>query len=241
MGRAWNGPILLAKATDLLCSCDMADADRQNRSGIGRAWNATDAAQRGVHFACNHLYSPCPASFRRNTVSSRDLNVSGRSLWCYRQWTPIDDIAGLGSRRISCSAQSSSLRSRRIPGSRPPTAICCGTGSATVTKATSRAESEIDTNSLHVSTPTQANCRFEVVGEDVVPLKGRSSGAKVYDDSAEFNAEIRIDRLNSATGLKSLGRVVMTYGAYSDTVAEWVYGDGSLWIYDSNTAVEGEL
>jgi len=38
-----------------------------------------------------------------------------------------------------------------------------------------------------------------------------------------------------------LGPVVMTYSTYSDTAAEWTYGDGSLWLYDVATTHGSEL
>ena len=39
----------------------------------------------------------------------------------------------------------------------------------------------------------------------------------------------------------TVGPVVMRYSEASDTDAEWVYGDGYLWIYDSSTTDGSEL
>jgi hypothetical protein len=50
---------------------------------------------------------------------------------------------------------------------------------------------------------------------------------------------VRIARATPAG--TALGPIVMTYTELSDTDAEWVYGDGSLWLYDCLTSDGSEL
>ena len=53
------------------------------------------------------------------------------------------------------------------------------------------------------------------------------------DNGTPRGSTVRIVRA-TATGY-AVGPVVMRYSEYSDTDAEWVYGDGSLWLYDPTT------
>jgi hypothetical protein len=54
-----------------------------------------------------------------------------------------------------------------------------------------------------------------------------------------FTSSVRISR-RTATGF-AIGPVVMRYEEASDTNAEWIYGDGYLWIYDPTTTRGSEL
>jgi len=63
-------------------------------------------------------------------------------------------------------------------------------------------------------------------GVDVLPLNS-------VDNGTPRGSTVRIVHA-TATGY-AVGPVVMRYSEYSDTNAEWVFGDGYLWLYDPTT------
>ncbi len=139
-------------------------------------------------------------------------------------------LALVGGRLIVSGGASGSLFS---PGAVTP--MSHGRASGTCDAAS------VNPATLRLSDLTAASCADPALyGERVLPvsyLAGRVSATNALGVLA-----VRIARSDpAAPGGYTLGPVVMKYPQCSDCDVQWVYGDGSLWIYDSVSAQGAEL
>ena len=104
----------------------------------------------------------------------------------------------------------------------------------------------VEPGTLKLSLVAHANCGDPALyGEQVLAvsyLVHPVSGTRGVGEFAVRIAHVDPGALDGYT----LGRVVMTYPQCSDCSAQWIYGDGSLWLYDSfdganTTVTPGEL
>ena len=85
----------------------------------------------------------------------------------------------------------------------------------------------VDPATLTLSDERTGDCiNPRLYGVDVLPLNS-------VDNGTPRGSTVRIVHA-TATGY-AVGPVVMRYSEASDTNAEWIYGDGSLWLYDPTT------
>ena len=92
----------------------------------------------------------------------------------------------------------------------------------------------VDPATLRTSSARRFACEACPPGRHVVAVQGPVGGGR-DEDNGKHNAQVRIGRVSESTGRMTLGPVVMTFGDYSDTHLEEVYGGSSLWVYDCNT------
>jgi hypothetical protein len=90
---------------------------------------------------------------------------------------------------------------------------------------------EVDPRTLILSRLVRANCGDPALyGEHVLPI-AYALVHQAYGGS--FATEVRIARFDpTARDQYQLGRVITRYPEYSDSQISWIYGDGSLWIYN---------
>ena len=104
----------------------------------------------------------------------------------------------------------------------------------------------VEPGTLKLGRVAHANCGDPALyGERVLAVSYLVAPAPGASGVGEF--AVRIAHVDSgALDGYTLGPVVMTYPQCSDCTAQWIYGDGSLWLYDSfdganTTVTHGEL
>ncbi|MGD1051212.1 MAG: hypothetical protein ABR947_09095 [Solirubrobacteraceae bacterium] len=104
-----------------------------------------------------------------------------------------------------------------------------GAGAASPHSPPGRCETAlVDPATLTLSDEQHGGCEDpRLYGLDVLPIN-------FIDNGTTNGSSVRIAHATPGGGYR-IGPVVMTYSEYSDTDAEWVYGDGDLWIYDCLT------
>jgi hypothetical protein len=86
----------------------------------------------------------------------------------------------------------------------------------------------VDPATLTLSDEQNGSCEDpHLYGLDVLPIN-------FIDNGTTDGSNVRIARVLPDGGYR-IGPVVLRYSEYSDTDAEWVYGDGDLWIFDGFT------
>lgn len=120
---------------------------------------------------------------------------------------------------------------------------------STTTLSHGRASSDCDAatvnpRTLKLTDVARANCADPALyGLKALVVQSQVRG--LPSDGGTFTVGVRIARVDQAApGGFTLGPVVMAYGQCSDCGAEWIYGDGSAWIYDAyarRTRPSGEL
>jgi hypothetical protein len=115
------------------------------------------------------------------------------------------------------------------PASGYPTSLIHGRAAGTCDAAT------VDPQTLAVGAVRRANCGDPALyGQPVLPV------AYYVRGDAPNNTAIRIAHANpAARDGYTLGPVVTTYQQCSDCQAAWIYGDGSLWIYNADAHPRG--
>jgi hypothetical protein len=100
----------------------------------------------------------------------------------------------------------------------------------------------VDPSTLRLSHVTSGSCENPALyGENVLPVNYIAS-RKLAPGAGGPTLTVRIARVDrAAPGGYTLGPVVMNYQEGSGTDVQWIYGDGSLWIYDSATPRGAEL
>jgi hypothetical protein len=91
-----------------------------------------------------------------------------------------------------------------------------------------------DPQTLQLGGTTKGSCNDPAIfGETIAAVNNNLPNSN--------NASISIARVDPRTGRVSVGPVIMTYAALSDTRPVMAYGRGSLWIYDVDTTNGPEL
>jgi hypothetical protein len=107
--------------------------------------------------------------------------------------------------------------------------LASGAGAASPHSPPGRCETAlVDPATLTLSGEQRGSCEDpRIYGLDVVAVN-------FIDNGTTNGSSVRIAHVLPGGGYE-VGPVVMRYSEYSDTDAEWAYGDGDLWIYDCLT------
>jgi hypothetical protein len=162
-----------------------------------------------------------PTGPKRNTHARLPISAAVRSLDLSRS-AGYESLALVGGRLILSGDPNGSLFPSASIASTPH-----WNGSARCHSAV------VDPTTLALSGLRSGSCDDPgLYGVRVLPVNHVANGQG-------FTSSVRIAR-RTAGGL-SIGPIVMRYAEASDTNAEWVYGDGYLWIYEPMTTRGSEL
>jgi hypothetical protein len=91
----------------------------------------------------------------------------------------------------------------------------------------------VDPVTLRLTDVARANCGDpQLYGERVLPVNSALRG--LAPGGGTLTMGVRIARVDpAAPGGYTIGPIVMSYPQCSDCGVEWIYGDGSLWVYDA--------
>jgi hypothetical protein len=97
----------------------------------------------------------------------------------------------------------------------------------------------VNPSTLKLSDLRSGSCADPALqGESVLPIL---SAAKTIPGGGVITYAIRIAHVSTAAPGYRLGPVVMTFPEGSTSNPDWIYGDGSLWLYDASSPGDHDL